>query len=94
MHRVILLNGVAVLFARLSDSAENEHKSFVVGAARVVMATHIQVGDLEPKIQVDVVLLAPLESVVLLASGASHDQELVIETADGVTVAGVLHVIH
>ena len=94
MHRVILLNGVAVLFARLSDSAENEDKSFVVGATGVVMATHIQVGDFEPKIQVNVVLLAPFESVVLFASGAGHDQELVVKAAYGVTVTGVLHVIH
>jgi len=94
VHRVILLNGVAVLFARLGDSAENEDKSFVIGAAGVVVAAHIEVGDLEPKIQVDVVLLAPLESVVLFASGASHNQELVIEAADGVTVTGVLHVVH
>ena len=58
------------------------------------MTADVQVGDLEPEIKVDVVLLAALERFIILASGSSHDQELVVEAADRVSVTGVLHVVH
>jgi len=51
----------------LGNAAENEYESIVVGAAGVVMAADIKIGNFEPQIQVDVVLLAPLECVIILA---------------------------
>lgn len=58
------------------------------------MSAHVQIGDLEPQVKVDVVLFAPLERLVVLAARTRDDEELVAEAADGVTVARVLHVVH
>lgn len=58
------------------------------------MAAYVQVGDLEPEIEIDVVLLAALESLVFFAARSSYDQELVIEAANRVTMASVLHIVH
>ena len=44
----------------------------------MVVAAHVQVGDLEPEIKIDVVLLATLESLVFFAARSSYNQELVI----------------
>ena len=66
--RVVPLNRVAVLLARLCNSAEDKDEALIVSAARVVVATDIHVGNLEPKVQIDVVLLAALECIIFLAS--------------------------
>ena len=58
------------------------------------MAAYVQVGDLEPEIEIDVVLLAALESLVFFAARSSYDQELVIEAANRMTMASVLHIVH
>jgi len=58
------------------------------------VTSNVQVGDFKPQIEVDVVLLAPLEGLIVLAARAGDDEELVVEAADRVAVAGVLHVIH
>lgn len=58
------------------------------------MTTDVEVGDLEPEVKVDVVLLAPLERFVVFTARPRHDQELVVEAADGVTVTRVLHLVH
>jgi len=58
------------------------------------VTSYVQVWDLKPQIEVDVVLLASLEGLVVLAAGAGDDEELVVEAADRVAVARVLHVIH
>jgi len=58
------------------------------------VTSDVKVGYLEPEIKIDVVLLTALEGLVLLASGASHDQELVVQAADTVAMARILHVIH
>lgn len=92
--RIVLFDRVAVLLAGLRDAAEDKDESVCEGARRVVVAAHVQVGDLEPQVQVDVVLLAALEGLVVFAPGASHDEELVVEAADCVAVAPVLHVVH
>lgn len=44
----------------------------------MIMSADVEVGDFEPKIEVNIVLLATLECFVILASRASHDQELVV----------------
>ena len=92
--RVVPLNRVAVLLPRLGNATENEDESVVIGAARVVVAADVEVGDLEPQVKVDIVLLAPLEGFVVLAARARDDEEFVVEAAEGVPVPRVLHVVH
>ena len=58
------------------------------------MASHVQVGNFKPEVEVDVVLLASLVCSVIFAAGAGDDEELVVETADRVSVAGILEFIH
>lgn len=60
----------------------------------MIVAADVQVGDFKPEIEIDVILLAALEGLVFFAARSSHDQELVIEAANGVTVARVLHIVH
>ena len=82
MLGVILFDRVAVPLAGLRDAAENEDVALSVGAAGVVVAAYVQVRHFEPKVKVDVVLLAPLEGLVFFAARASDDKELVIEAAN------------
>ena len=58
------------------------------------MSADVEVGNFEPQIEVDIVLLTPLEGFVVLAAGARDDEEFVVEAAEGVAVTGVLHVVH
>ena len=60
----------------------------------MVVSADVHVWDFEPEIEVDVVLLASLEGLVILTPGAGHDEELVVEAANGVSVASILHIIH
>ena len=92
--RVVPLYRVAVLLPRLGNATEDEDESVVVGAAGVVVSADVEVGDLEPQVKVDIVLLAPLEGFVVLAAGARDDEEFVVEAAEGVPVPRVLHVVH
>ena len=91
---VVALDAVAVLFARLGNPAENEDEALVVSAGRVVMAADVQVGNFKPQIEINVVLLASFEGIIVFAARASNNLELVVEAAHGVTMAGVLHVVH
>ena len=92
--RVVPLDRVAVLFAWLCNSAENIDKSLVVSAAWVVVSADIHVWDLKPKIEVDVVLFATAICFIFFTAWACHNQELVAEAANWVSMARVLHIIH
>ena len=92
--RVVSFNGIAVLFATLCDATEDEDEPIVIRATRVVMASDVEVRDFKPKVKVDVVLLAPLVGFIVLAATSSHNEELVIKTAEGVAMPGILHVVH
>jgi hypothetical protein len=59
----------------------------------VVVSANIQTGKGKPHIHVDVVLLAPLKSLVIFASGSCDNKELVADIADGVAVASELHLV-
>jgi len=48
---------------------------------------------IKPQVHVDVVLLTALESLVFFAARAGHDEELVVEHTDGVSVSVVLQVV-
>lgn len=48
--RVVALDWVTILFARLGDSAEDKDESVVVGTAGMVVSSDVEVWDLEPKI--------------------------------------------
>ena len=48
----------------------------------MIMSADVEVGNFEPQIEVDIVLLAAAESFIFLAARPRHDQELVVETAN------------
>ena len=58
------------------------------------MPSDVEVRNFEPKIKVNVILLASLVGSVILAPGPSHDQELIVEAAHRVSVSGVLQLVH
>ena len=58
------------------------------------MTSNIQIGNFKPKIEVDVVLFASLVGSVIFTAGTSDNEELIVKTADGVSVAGILKFIH
>lgn len=60
----------------------------------MIMSSNVKIWDLEPEIKIDVVLLTSLESFIIFATRASYDEELVVEAANGVSVASILHIIH
>ena len=92
--RVVPLDRVAILLAGLGDAAEDEDEALVKGAARVVVPAYVQVRNFEPKVKVDVVLLASFEGIVLFTPRARHDEELVIQTGHCVAMPLILHVVH
>ena len=47
----------------------------------MIMSADVEVGNFEPQIEVDIVLLTPLEGFVVLAAGAGDDEEFVVEAA-------------
>ena len=79
---VILFNRVAVLLANVRNAAENKHKSVRKCATCVVMSAYVQRWHVVPQVQIDVVLLAALESVVSVNAGTGDNQELILEDAD------------
>lgn len=57
------------------------------------MPSIVKRGDIEPEVQIDVVLLAPVVSLVFLCPGSCHDQEFVLEAGNSVAMSGVLQVV-
>ena len=92
--RVVSLDGVAVLLAWLCNAAENKDEALVVCATWMVVSTDIHVWDFKPKIEVDVVLLAATVSFIFFTAWTCHNQELVAEAANWVSMTRVLHIIH
>ena len=75
---VILFNRVAVLLASMSNAAKHKHESVRKRATCVVMSANIQRWHVVPQVQVDVVLLAALESLVGVNARTGDNQKLIL----------------
>ncbi len=87
-HGVVSFDRVNVLFGDVGDAAEDVDEALTEAAGGVVMTAFIQILNIEPQIEVDVVLLTLLLSVVDLFARAGADNELVAESTNRVAVAG------
>jgi len=56
----------------------------------VIVASLVQIRQIEPQIHINVVRLHTLASTIFLQAGTSHDQELIAQAADRVAVAWAL----
>ena len=92
--RIVALNRVTVLLSRLGNAAEDEDEAISVGTARVIVSTDVEIGDLEPQIKINVILLRTLVRFIIFATRTSDDQELVVQTAHRVAMASILHIVH
>lgn len=88
---VVPLDRVDVLSRGVGDAAENVDGGVAEAAGAVVMPANIQIGHLEPQVDVGVVHLALGLRAVLLLARAGHDDELLPEPAGRVPVPRVLH---
>ena len=57
------------------------------------MSAYVQRWHVVPQVQIDVVLLAALESVVSVNAGTGDNQELILEDADWVSMAPILELV-
>ena len=60
----------------------------------MIVSTDVEVGDFEPKIEINVILFRTLVRFIVFAAGTSDNQELVVQTANRVTMARILHIVH
>jgi len=90
---VISFNCVAVLFSWVRDTAKNVYKSVSQCTGGMVVSATIQARDIEPNIEVDVVLLASLVCIFRVNSWASDNQKFILQTSDAVTVTGIFKLV-
>ena len=60
----------------------------------MIVSTDVEIGDLEPQIKINVILLRTLVRFIIFATRTSDDQELVVQTAHRVAMASILHIVH
>jgi hypothetical protein len=84
---VVLLNRVAVLFACVCNTAKNVDIAVRKGAARMVVASLVELRHIIPQVEVDVVLLTLVVSLVLVHARPSDDQELILHHANRMAVS-------
>ena len=58
------------------------------------MSSNIQIRNFKPKIKVNIVLFTSLIGSIIFATGAGYYEELVVEAADGMSMAGIFEFIH
>ncbi len=75
---VISFNRVAVLLVLICDTAENVNKSVSQCAGGMVVSAAVQARDIEPKIKIDVILLARPVSILGVESGAGDNQKFIL----------------
>jgi len=59
----------------------------------VIVAALIQLGQVEPDVDVGVIALSLQLSILVFLAGASHNDEFLSEGASGVAMAWVLHLV-
>ena len=91
---IVAFNRVAVFATWLCNSAEDINKSVLECATGVVMSSNIEIRNFEPEIEVNIILFTPFISSIIFTSWSSDNKELVIKTADRVTMASIFELIH
>lgn len=91
---IIPFNRVAILFVALSNAAENVDIAIIHRRGRVVVPANVELRYFEPQVQVDVVLFAPLECLVILKATPRDNQKFVVHGRHRMPMPLILHLIH